>query len=138
MKYLLNDLRTVALDHPGLWDQLIEAGTLDATRHYIDIDEGIYDQIMAACTAVKPMPVAVPEAQPVPILPTAMPRSEWPRIIRLLALFAVPEDRGIGDVVARLIGPFGGDAFKLWTKRFGLDCGCEVRQADWNIRWPLK
>lgn len=50
---------------------------------------------------------------------------------------AAPEDRGVGDTIARVIGPMGGDAFKRWYKRItGEDCGCGDRQAWLNQRYP--
>ena len=67
----------------------------------------------------------------------ATPRAQWPLPIKAIALFSIPEDRGIGDVVARVIGPIGGDQFKAWTKLAGFDCGCGQRQADWNAKYPL-
>jgi len=55
-----------------------------------------------------------------------------------LKLLAKPEDKGAGDIIARVIGPIGGDAFKVWYKKlFGVDCGCGNRQDILNQRWPL-
>lgn len=63
---------------------------------------------------------------------------DWPWMILPVKLLAVPEDRGIGDIIARTIGPIGGDAFKRWHLTiFGKSCGCKERQEDWNIRFPL-
>ena len=45
---------------------------------------------------------------------------------------------GAGDIIARTIGPIGGDAFKKWYKTiFNRDCGCGKRQETLNARWPL-
>lgn len=78
-------------------------------------------------------------AQPVINEPvTPIPRKEWPLVLRPVKLMAKRGDRGAGDVVARVIGPFGGDSFKMWYKSiFGKDCGCAHRQEAWNARWPL-
>jgi hypothetical protein len=55
-----------------------------------------------------------------------------------LKLLATPEDKGIGDVAARVIGGEKSAAFKAWYKKtFGKSCGCSGRQADWNRRYPL-
>lgn len=61
-----------------------------------------------------------------------------------IKLLAKRGDRGAGDIIARTIGPIGGDAFKKWYKTlFGKDCGCggsgnpRGRQEFYNDRWPL-
>src|SRR5437868_4728727 len=66
-------------------------------------------------------------------------RSEqWPLALLPLKLLAKEGDRGVGDIIARTVGPIGGDAFKTWYKRiFGKDCGCGARQDVLNARWPL-
>lgn len=54
-------------------------------------------------------------------------------------MLAKPEDRGLGDIIAREIGPVGGDAYKKWYKTiFGVPCGCTERQEDLNLSYPLK
>ena len=55
-----------------------------------------------------------------------------------LKLVAIHSDRGAGDIIARVIGPIGGTAFKKWYKTlFGKDCGCGTRQEKLNARWPI-
>ena len=62
----------------------------------------------------------------------------WPLAIAPLKLLAISTDRGAGDIINRVIGPIGGNAFKVWFKRlFGKDCGCGHRQEVLNKRWPL-
>jgi hypothetical protein len=62
----------------------------------------------------------------------------WPTVLLPLKVMAVPEDRGAGDIIARVIGPIGGDTFKIWYRRlFGRSCGCGNRQEVLNRRWPL-
>ncbi|MGA3067686.1 MAG: hypothetical protein ABSF29_12655 [Tepidisphaeraceae bacterium] len=51
-----------------------------------------------------------------------------------MASKAKSPDKGVGDTVARLIGPTGSAIFKASFKAmFGVDCGCTARQANWNI-----
>ena len=58
--------------------------------------------------------------------------------IKALALLASATDQGIGDVIARLIGPVGGDAYKVWyLATFGQSCGCSERQSDLNTKYSL-
>lgn len=73
----------------------------------------------------------------VPSLIEPIPRAEWPLWAKTLALLATPADKGVGDTIARTIGPVGGDAFKAWYKRLtGKDCGCGERQDALNQRYP--
>ena len=52
---------------------------------------------------------------------------------------AQPGDKGIGDVVARLVGPIGGDAYKVWFEKLtGKKCGCAERQESLNLNFPFK
>jgi hypothetical protein len=65
-------------------------------------------------------------------------KPKWPKWAKALKHLAQPEDKGIGDVVARMIGAGNSAAFKAWYKlTFGKDCGCTDRQADWNRKYPL-
>ncbi len=67
-----------------------------------------------------------------------IPRKEWPFWAKALAMTAKPEDKGVGDVVARTIGAENSEAFKKWYKATtGKDCGCTGRQNLWNIKYPL-
>ena len=67
-----------------------------------------------------------------------IPRNEWPWWVQALATQATPADKGLGDVVARLIGPENSEAFKAWhLKIFKRPCGCTGRQAALNIKYPL-
>lgn len=75
-------------------------------------------------------PVAATKKSPAP--------NSWPMALLPLKLLAKEGDRGAGDIIARSIGPIGGDAFKAWYKKlFGKDCGCGHRQEILNARWPL-
>jgi len=47
-------------------------------------------------------------------------------------------DKGLGDIIQRTVGPFGGEAFKKWhMKIFNVGCGCSERQNTLNIEFPL-
>ena len=64
--------------------------------------------------------------------------NEWPIWARIMKQFSKPEDKGIGDVVARIIGNENSQAFKSWhLLTFGKTCGCAGRQAKWNKQFPL-
>lgn len=66
------------------------------------------------------------------------PSLEWPLWAKAFKLAAKPEDKGVGDVVRRLIGEENSDKFKAWFKKTtGKDCGCTGRQARWNQMYPL-
>jgi hypothetical protein len=69
---------------------------------------------------------------------TPIPRAEWPLQIKALALLASATDQGIGDVIARLLGPVGGAAYKTWfLATFRRSCGCSERQSDLKAKYPL-
>ena len=62
----------------------------------------------------------------------------WPLLAQPLKYMAHPGDRGLGDIVARVIGPIGGDLYKAWFKKvFNRSCGCTERQDQLNLRYPL-
>ncbi len=67
-----------------------------------------------------------------------IPYPEWPLWVKALAMIAKPEDKGVGDVLARTIGSENSEAFKKWYKTTtGKNCGCTGRQLRWNIEYPL-
>ncbi len=73
-----------------------------------------------------------------PPIPMTVQPEPWPTLLIPLKLLAKEGDRGAGDIIARTIGPIGGEAFKKWYKRlFEKDCGCGNRQEALNTRWPL-
>ena len=69
---------------------------------------------------------------------TVTRNTEWPIWAKALKQFAKPEDKGIGDVVARIIGEEKSSAFSAWyLAMFGKPCNCKGRQARWNKLYPL-
>ncbi len=67
-----------------------------------------------------------------------IPRDQWPQWAKAIAKRAKPEDKGVGDVVARTIGAETSGAFKaFYEMTFGKPCGCNGRQKLWNIKYPL-
>jgi hypothetical protein len=66
------------------------------------------------------------------------PPDLWPVWARALKQFSTPDDKGIGDVVARMIGDENSMKFKAWhLATFGRPCGCVGRQERWNKQYPL-
>ena len=63
---------------------------------------------------------------------------KWPLWAIALKALAIPEDKGAGDTIARVIGPIGGDAFKAWRKSIGKPCKCPDRQEKLNRLFPYK
>ncbi len=71
-----------------------------------------------------------------PNKPTSV--EQWPMWAKALAQFAKPEDKGIGDVVARMIGDERSEKFKAWyLVTFGKKCGCNGRQNLWNQKYQF-
>ncbi len=64
--------------------------------------------------------------------------NQWPIWAKALKSMANPEDKGIGDIVARMIGDEKSDAFKAWhLETFGKACNCTARRERWNRLYPL-
>lgn len=65
----------------------------------------------------------------------------WPDWALALAKRARVGDKGLGDVVAREIGPFGSDVFKVWYAGvagvMAATCRCAGWQPIWNARYPV-
>lgn len=82
--------------------------------------------------------VAVRRRRPSLAPPPQQHKKKWPVALAPLKLLAQEGDCGAGDIIARVIGPIGGNAFKKWYKTiFGKGCGCGARQETLNARWPL-
>ncbi len=63
---------------------------------------------------------------------------EWPIWAKAFKWFASPEDKGIGDLIARKIGDETSEAFKAWhLATFGKPCNCTARRERWNRLYPL-
>jgi hypothetical protein len=65
-----------------------------------------------------------------------LPRSEWSMIVRVIARFAGPADKGVGDTLEKAFAMMGADVVKDALKRAGIDCGCSGRKAWFNARYP--
>ncbi len=76
--------------------------------------------------------------QSIAIEEKSLPLENWPIWAKALANFAILDDKGIGDVVARIIGDENSAKFKAWhLATFGRACGCNGRQNLWNQKYPL-
>lgn len=73
-------------------------------------------------------------APPPPKPPAPVPREQWPRVVKLIAWRRKEGEAGVGDTLARLVPQ--GEAFKAFTNRHGIDCGCARRQQKLNERYP--
>lgn len=70
---------------------------------------------------------------PSPAAP-ALPRSAWPWSVKAIALLAKPDDRGVGDTLARLL--IGGETLAAaWQRLTGKECGCDGRIDSLNTRY---
>ncbi len=128
-KILLSDLRDISAKRPaGYYDELINAGRIE-TAEILILDDKVYTELLIKYA---------PATRPASIFPQPVPRKEWPVWAKALAMISKPEDKGIGDVVARTIGSENSEAFKKWYKATtGKSCGCTGRQLRWNIEYPL-
>jgi hypothetical protein len=68
-----------------------------------------------------------------------VPREQWPGWAKGIAFFEDVKDKGIGDTVAEVIGPFTSSLFKKWHRMiFKTECNCPKRQAQWNAVYPYE
>lgn len=80
------------------------------------------------------MAIEIDDKEPQPV---ADLKESWPWWARQIAKRATPEDKGVGDTAARLIGAVGGDAFKSGFEALtGTNCGCDARQESLNVQFP--
>lgn len=131
---LLSDLMRC----PKAWHTLIPLGTLrggeliieDAAAEMLkDCPETVPMQEWNVSIKQSPLPAAKIEL----ILPEA-----WPMWAQPMKLLAKDGDKGLGDIVARVVGTIGGEAYKAWyLKTFGKSCGCTERQESLNQKYPL-
>jgi hypothetical protein len=64
--------------------------------------------------------------------------NKWPIWAKALKLLATSQDNGVGDVIARVIGPENSATFEAWhVKTFGKKCNCKGRHIRWNKLYPL-
>lgn len=116
-RFLLSDVEATAkLRATGYLSDVLSAAKLDG--EHIELSESEFQRLRAKYAA--------------PQLP-----AKWPAYARILARIRNSDDAGIGDTIARVIGPVGGEAYKTWFKRlFGKPCGCQERQDELNRRYP--
>lgn len=64
---------------------------------------------------------------------------DWPLWAKTISLAKNDQDAGVGSTVERVIGPFGGTAFKtFYEATFSRPCGCSERAAAWDALYPYK
>ena len=117
---------------PSAWSFFFPRIALDPARKgELYVDEKLFTERIVNCPPLTAEQIGLRAKKIIPI-----PRAEWPLPIKALALLARSSDKGIGDVIARLIGPVGGDAYKAWFQsKFGKPCGCSERQSDLNAKY---
>ncbi len=120
IKILISDLRAISAKRPlGYYDDLVSRGKIETTEVLV-LENEVYLELKNKYSV------------------QSIQRDQWPLWAKALAIIAKPEDKGIGDVVARTIGAENSEAFKKWYKETtGKDCGCTGRQRRWNIEYPL-
>jgi hypothetical protein len=91
-------------------------------------------RVTIVCPNCKQRVLVEGDGSPVLCCSDPQPTPAW--VIALQSLRA-PEDTGVGDTFARLLGK-GGELFKATSKLLGIPCGCTARQAEWNERWPYE
>lgn len=63
----------------------------------------------------------------------------WPLWARTMHGLRMPEDKGVGDTVERIIGKDNAEAFKkFYMTTFKRVCSCDGRRDTWNILYPYR
>lgn len=76
---------------------------------------------------------------PSSVEPGELGRAYWPAWAEAMAGRAVAEDRGIGDVIARVVGAIGGVEFAAWVKTVKCRrCPLPADLAKLNEIYPLR
>ena len=125
------------------------AGFLDAFLKVAEKQAAFYEIEQTAWESLNkefPNGAPKPETANPATKPKPKQRKEivWPSnvfglVARTIKLMRTPEDSGVGDTIARVIGPIGGDAYKQWfLETFGKACGCTERQDQLNERFPYE
>lgn len=125
------------------------AGFLDAFLKVAEKQSSFYEIEQAAWEALnKEFPNGAPklEAATPATKPKPKQRKEivWPSnvfglVARTIKLMRALDDNGVGDTIARVVGPIGGEAYKAWfLQTFGKACGCTERQDQLNERFPYE
>lgn len=116
------------MSRPGMFEDFVSAGSIQGVGLALSREE--FDTLKAKWS------IGISGAVGNGKVPTARDRDRWPMWAVALEKLAHPGDTGLGDVVARTLGS-GGEAFKVWFKAFGRDCGCTNRQRRLNALYPL-
>jgi hypothetical protein len=98
--------------------------------------EGFFDYVVSL-GAVENEVLSIPNGALAGIANKFKPAQRWPAWAMLVAKLSAPQDLGVGDTIARTIGPVGGSAYKNWyLTTFGKTCGCTERQEQLNAKFP--
>ena len=117
----LADLRARAASRPeGYLEDVLRAGKLVGDQ--VEFSPAVHAALVAKYQAAKPA-------------------EEWPLWALLAGLwFRQPEDRGVGDTLARELGGATSEAFKRHSEAmqgiWELPCGKCGRVASWNALYP--
>ncbi len=124
----LSELKELSAKRPlGFYQEVVSRGQIE-TAEVLVLDDATYQELQTK--------FAPPRPQREKLKP--IPRKDWPIWAKGLAMISKPEDKGIGDVVARTMGAENSEAFKKWYKATtGKNCGCTGRQNLWNQEYPL-
>jgi hypothetical protein len=124
--------RAVAQEQGTHWE--IERDDLELLNREWPIQIG---RPIPATELLPATPPAIRRQAPPPPQPWAL--SPFGIMARTLKLLRAPEDVGVGDTLARIVGPIGGDAYKKWyLETFGKSCGCTERQQTLNELFPYE
>ena len=111
-------------------DDILKHGSLAPSMMHIDMPD---DYDIEANVSTLPIASAPPLLQMKPIEGT----KEW-GILTPLKLLANDGDKGLGDIIQRIIGDETSEAFIMWwSENMKSECGCKARRIWLNARYIL-
>lgn len=130
MRYNFRELNQT---HPNVIQRALKEGKLDGSRMFIELPDTFE---FGDCQPNTTLDRATVNTQGT--VNNIPPDYEWPLLLRPLKWTARPQERGMGDIVERLIGADTSETFKRWwAENFKSDCGCNARKEWLNRRFPL-
>lgn len=144
MKIIPSQINDAATRRAPGFIEAFKAVAKDNQTHW-EIEKTDLAALNLAWPVQRARPMSPGEAMPRPSTrPVRQHQVVWPMnpfgfAARALKLLRQPADAGVGDTIARVIGPIGGERYKAWFKdTFGKTCGCTERQEQLNHIYPYE
>lgn len=131
-------------DRPGIFSYLIAHCLMVDPRRRIYVAPDVLDRAVNHWGEIDPpasphplLRGATPAVQVTPAAIFPVPRDKWPIKVVMMSKLRKEVDAGVGDTIARIIGPTTSAAWKAaFLNMTGHDCGCDSRRNRLNLLYP--